>query len=349
MDFSQQEKRILVTGGVGFIGHHFVEHLLRLTKWSVWILDCIDCSSTIQRLTDILCWEREKHRVRFIWHDLQAPISSYLERHMLPDGERFDFIVHLAAMSHVDRSIESPLSAAMNNVVGSVNILEFARRRLDPAGKFVYFSTDEVFGPAPVGVKYREWDRYNSSNPYSAAKAGGEEMAIAFANTYKVPTLITHTMNVFGERQHPEKFIIMAINRILRGETIPIHSDSSKKISGSRFYIHARNVAATVIFLLEHGECLDGSSNRGKYNIVGEEEISNLALVELIGAVLDREVECEMVDFHSLRPGHDLRYALDGGLVRSMGWEHPRTFRASLAQTVHWMINRPEWLGSQPN
>jgi dTDP-glucose 4,6-dehydratase len=343
MALLESQKAVLVTGGVGFIGQHFVEHILRNTNWHVVILDRIDVSSNVNRLTDMECWESTKHRVKFVWHDLKAPVNDSVKRFLLRDFDAFDFIFHLAASTHVDRSIEDPLSFAMDNVVGTVNILDFARKNLIGDGKFFYFSTDEVFGPAPEGVLYKEWDRYNSSNPYSASKAGGEEMAIAFANTYKVPTIITHTMNVFGERQNPEKFIIKVIRSVRDGEAVPIHANTLKTMAGSRFYVHARNVAATMLFLTEHGECLNGSGKVGKYNIVGEQEIDNLELAKLIAQTIGRELRYELVDFHTSRPGHDLRYALDGTLLRSMGWDFPKNFKDSLIKTIQWTLGRPEW------
>jgi dTDP-glucose 4,6-dehydratase len=160
-----------------------------------------------------------------------------------------DYIFHLAAGSHVDRSIEYPMEFVLDNVVGTVNVLEFARK-VPNLQKFVYFSTDEVFGPAPIGVKYKERDRYNSTNPYSASKAGGEEMCVAYENTYGLPVIITHTMNVFGERQHPEKFIPLCIRRIRDGETIHIHSNREKTKAGTRHYIHATDVADGLIKIL---------------------------------------------------------------------------------------------------
>ena len=127
-----------------------------------------------------------------------------------------EIILHLAAGSHVDRSIDNPMEFVLDNVVGTANILEYARQinETNNLERFIYFSTDEVFGPAPNGVDYKENDRYNSTNPYSATKAGGEELAVAYENTYKLPIYITHTMNVFGERQYPEKFIPMCIKKL---------------------------------------------------------------------------------------------------------------------------------------
>ena len=204
----------------------------------------------------------------------------------------------------------------------------------------MYFSTDEVFGPALNGIDYKEWDRYNSTNPYSASKAGGEELCLAYANTYKLPIIITHCMNAFGERQHPEKFIPSVIKKIVNNETVFIHSDSTKTKAGSRFYIHCRNIASAILFLLNE------SQNRDKYNIVGEKEVNNLEMAGFIARVIGKPLEYEMVDFHSSRPGHDLRYSLDGTKMKELGWQIPKNFEKSLTKTIQWYL-KPEnekWL-----
>ena len=214
-------KTVLVTGGAGFIAHHVIEKILRETDWNVVSLDRLDFSGNLNRLND-MAQELDpeiRKRVKVVFHDLRAELNPMVAR----DVGDVNYVLHLAAGSHVDRSIEYPMEFVWDNVVGTGHILEFARK-LPNLERFIYFSTDEVFGPAPVGVNYGERDRYNSSNPYSATKAGGEELAVAFENTYKMPIYITHTMNVFGQRQHPEKFIPMCIRKVNDGDTITIHS-----------------------------------------------------------------------------------------------------------------------------
>jgi dTDP-glucose 4,6-dehydratase len=263
----------------------------------------------------------------------------------------FEYIIHLAASSHVDRSITHPMEFVMDNVVGTCNILNFAREQKD-LKRFIYFSTDEVFGPAPNGVNYTEKERYNSSNPYSASKAGGEELAVAFENTYKLPVFITHTMNVFGARQHPEKYVPMCIRKIRDSETVYIHSDKTKTIPGSRFYIHGYDVADAIMFLLnlnEHQlriayEADYGGAKCPKFNVVGKEEIDNLQLAKYIAESQGKELKYEMVDFHSSRPGHDLRYALSGNFMRKLGWEPKFTLRERIKEVVRWSIANPEWI-----
>lgn len=326
-------KRILVTGGAGFVGTHLIEHILKNTDWDIVTLDRLDTSGNLNRLTDIDCWGKEKHRVTFLFHDLRAAINDQLKQQI----GHVDYIVHLAAMTHVDRSIIDPIRAVEDNVLGTAYLLEYART-LDSLDRMLYFSTDEVFGTAPEGVYFDEWDRYNSGNPYSAAKAGGEELCLAYHNTYGVPVFITHTMNIFGERQHPEKFIPLVISKVLKGETVEIHSSKDGSKAGSRHYLHARNVSASVMFLLENAEMGE------KYNIVGEKESDNLELAKMIAGMLGKELKFEMVDFHSSRPGHDLRYALSGDKLKSMGFVYPATLEESLEKTIQWYLRHPEWL-----
>lgn len=323
---------VLITGGAGFIGSHLVEHILRNTDWRIVVLDRLDCSGNLNRLTEMGCWQSERQRVRFIWHDLKAPISDQLAAQI---GD-VDSVLHLAAGTHVDRSIDAPMEFVLDNVVGTANLLDYARKvRPD---RLLYFSTDEVFGPAQDGVFHKEWDRYKSANPYAASKAGAEELCLAYANTYRLPVLITHCMNVFGERQHPEKFVPGTIAKVHAGEKVLIHADATRTRPGSRFYIHARNVADAVLFVLKHGEVGD------KFNIVGEREVTNLEMASLIARFVGMPLDYDLVDFHSSRPGHDLRYALDGGKLAAMGWTPPVSFEKSLEHVVRWTLERPHWL-----
>ncbi len=332
-------KRVLLTGIDGFIGHHVAEGILKNTDWKLVGMSKIDSASTLHRLTDIDLWSRQfAGRVDFIYHDLRAPINPYIANRIGP----VTAILHLAASTHVDRSIECPMEFVQDNVVGTCNLLDYART-LDGLELFNYFSTDEVFGPAPEGVAYKEWDRYMSSNPYAASKAGGEELAYSYYNTYGLPVFITHTMNVFGERQHPEKFIPKTINAARQGSRLFIHSDSSRTKAGTRHYVHARNVAAALLFLVDQFE--KGAKIVGdKFNIVGEREVDNLTLAQAIAKVVGKPLNYELVDFHSSRPGHDLRYALDGAKLKAMGFEYPKTFEQSLQKTVEWYLKHEEWL-----
>ena len=355
-------KKILITGAAGFIGSHLVEHILKTTDWNIVTLDRLDTSGNLNRWTDMSCWEAEKHRVKFFHWDLKAPINDQVLGQMVKafataddkiDGfsnmAAFDYIVHMAAGSHVDRSITDPMSFFYDNAAGSWNLLntlrEFKGMFLKNDGRFIYFSTDEVFGPAPEGVNFKEWDRFNANNPYAAAKAAGEVGCDAFANTYQLPISVIHCMNVYGERQHPEKFVPMCVKKILNGETITIHSDSTKTKAGTRFYLHARNICSAVLFVLENGKNLNAFNGEGKYNVCGDKEVSNLEMAQTIAKILGKELKYEMVDFHSSRPGHDLRYALDGSYIRESGWVAPAGFEESLKKTIEWTLaNKDKWL-----
>ena len=340
-------KNVLITGGAGFIAHHLIFYLLKKTNWNIVSLDRLDYSGNLNRLDNILSQldEKDKQRVKIVFHDLKSEINPWIENEI---GE-IDIILHLAAGSHVDRSIDYPMEFVLDNVVGTANILNFAKKLNDENGfeRFIYFSTDEVFGPAPKSVDYSENDRYNSTNPYSATKAGGEELAVAYENTYGLPVYITHTMNVFGERQHPEKFIPMCIKKIRDGEPITIHSDKTKTIPGSRHYIHAEDVAEAIYFLLTNkiNSQIDfGGAKCPKFNIVGSEEIDNLQLAKIIAAAQGKELKYEMVDFHSSRPGHDLRYSLSGEKMKKLGWQPSIRLTERINQVVNWSLNNQNWI-----
>jgi dTDP-glucose 4,6-dehydratase len=323
----------LVTGGAGFIGHHLIEHLFKNTDWNIVCLDRLDTSGNLNRLTEILDGTPDyKKRFQFVWHDLKAAINSQIAHSI----GKVRHIFHLAAGSHVDRSIADPLSFVYDNVVGSAHLFDYARH-VDSLQSIINFSTDEVFGPAPHGTFYAEWDRYDSTNPYSATKAGAEELGIAFANTYGLPVITTHSMNVFGERQHPEKFVPMCIKRVLHGEKVLIHCNKANQ-PGSRHYIHARNVSDAVLFLAQHGQ------KREKYNIVGHQEVNNHEMAQFIAEIIGKPLDCELIDFHSSRPGHDLRYALKDTKLAAMGFEYKVSFDESLRRTVWWTFTNKRWL-----
>lgn len=362
-------KKILVTGGTGFIGSHLVEHLLKNTDWDITILDRLDTASSPNRLLGIDGWDIFKTRVNFVWWDLKAEINTLISKQL---GGPFDYIAHLAAGSHVDRSITEPMSFFMDNCIGTVNLLLYAKSgglkgehvsELSDVinygdSKFLYFSTDEVFGPAPMSDEftgYKEWDRLNPNNPYASAKAAAEMAVISFANTYQFPCVITNTMNVYGERQHPEKYVPLVINKVLKGEKLFIHANKEKTQAGKRHYLHARNICAATLWTLENGKLLDGSAKQGRYNIVGELEVDNLEMAKLISEYTNewvrdnggegKDLNYELVDFHSSRPGHDLRYALNGEHLASEGFSYPVSFHQSLRKMVRWTLDHKEkWL-----
>ena len=338
-------KKVLITGGAGFIAHHVIERILKTTDWEIISLDRLDYSGNLNRLHDVMqeIPDDQRKRLRIVWHDLKAEINSMIASSI----GQVDYILHLAAGSHVDRSIEYPMEFVMDNVVGTVNLLQFARTQTN-LNRFVYFSTDEVFGPAPKGVSYTERDRYNSTNPYSASKAAAEEMCVSFENTYNLPIVITHTMNVFGQRQHPEKFIPLCIQKIRDGETVYIHSNAERTEAGSRHYIHAADVADGMMFILG----LDtanlprdfGGAKCPKFNLVGPEEIDNLKLAQIIADSQNTELHYELIDFHTSRPGHDLRYAMSGDYLKQLGWEPRLKLTERIQEVVQWTLINQRWM-----
>jgi len=332
-------KRILLTGGAGFIGHHTVEHILKKTDWEIVILDRLTYAGNLNFLTDMVCWATEGHRVKFVYHDFRAPISETTKELIGP----VDYVVHMGAESHVDRSIEDPIPFAESNVIGTVNLLNYARE-VKP-DKFIYISTDEVYGPAYRDERgklhlHKEGEAHKPSNPYSASKSGAEAFCYAFWNTYRTPVIISNTMNNFGERQNREKFLPRVMRAAIKGETLTLHC---KKVGGkvvdisSRCWLHARNHADGILFLLEHG--VPGE----RYNITGEwASVKDIA--DKVAKIVGKPITYKFEDFHSFRPGHDMHYGLDGTKMKNLGWTPPYSLDRSLETVVKWTIDHPIWL-----
>jgi dTDP-glucose 4,6-dehydratase len=334
--------KLLITGGCGFAGHHLVEHVLETTDWNVVVLDSLTYAGRTERLTDIEGYDPD--RAETVWHDLRAP---------LPDHEALDdvtAVVHMAAESHVERSLWEPRHVVMNNVAATVNMLEWARAR--SLSHFVQISTDEVYGPAPFGHAHCEWEPHIPSNPYSASKSAQEAVAISYWRSFGVPVVITNTMNMYGERQHPEKFVPMLISCVLHGQAVTLHGRPPRpgRMEGwtpsARHWLHARNHADALCWLLkcspvQYGEV--GVDRPGRWHIAGEER-TVLEMAEIVAAVLDRELVVKWEDYHSSRPGHDHRYALDSSKICAAGWEQPLSLEDSLERTIRWVVDHPRWL-----
>lgn len=335
--------KIVITGGCGFVGSHIVEHFLKATDWEIIVLDKLTYASNgFDRLRDINCFDEK--RVKMFTIDMQEPISDGVKQEI---GE-VDYIINLASESHVDNSITDPVNFTLNNVKLMLNILEWVRT-LKTLKKFIQFSTDEVYGTAPEGVNYKEGDRHNAGNPYSASKDAQEAICRAYSNTYGLNINITNSMNIIGERQHPEKFVPLCIRKILKDEIVYIHADPTCRISGTRFYLHARNIAQALHFILtKTNEQLDKTdASLGQWNIVGEKEVANSDVARLVAKIMGKEVKMELVNFHASRPGHDLRYALDGQKLLDKGFQYPMTFEDTLKSTIAWYLkdNNKRWLG----
>lgn len=339
-------KRALITGGLGFIGSHTLEHYLINTDWHIVVLDSLRHAGRVERVTGIDGYDPD--RVTLLWHDLRAPLHKMLRENIGP----VNYIVNMASDSHVDRSITDPVDFVQNNVSLALNMLEFARGH-KPLEKFVQVSTDEVYGPAPAGHSHKEGEPFAPSNPYAASKAAQEMIAFSYWRTFDVPLVITNTMNNFGERQDIEKFVPMTIRKIKQQETNIIHGKkvNGEWVSGSRVWLHARNHADAVKFILTELAPVrysreDEVTAPLRFNVAGDREISNLEIVNLIGGIMNIKPRIEFVDFHSSRPGHDLRYSLDGGALRDAGWRMPISTEESFARMVNWMLKHPEWLAA---
>jgi dTDP-glucose 4,6-dehydratase len=288
------------------------------------------------RILDDLNYQNNMDRVKIITHDLIAPLTEDVKSAIgIPD-----VILNIASDSHVDRSITHPAEFIENNVKLVINMLEFARE-VKPK-MFLQFSTDEVYGQAPIGVNHKEWSSIVPSNPYSASKAAQEAIAISYWRTYSVPVILTNTMNVFGERQDKEKFVQLCIDYVNEGKKISIHSYPDGKTAGSRFYIHARNVADAVKFIMDNVKprMYPKYELPERFNVVGEKEVDNLTMAQMIAKIVGKPLNYELVNFHSSRPGHDCRYALDGAKLAEYGWKPKVSFEDSLKRTVNYSLKK---------
>lgn len=330
-------KSILITGGCGFIGSHLARWVLRNRNWRITVLDRLDSAGAQSRIADL--FRDYPERIALVHHDLRAAVSDAVGVEIMTGGhkwplERFDYVAHLAAGSHVNRSIVDPQGFLLDNVVGTGNLLDFLRLHaaLADGGKCLYFSTDEVFGPAPDGVAFRPWDRHAPLNPYAASKSGGEMLAVSYAETYGMSIAITHGTNFFGESQSMEKFIPLAIERLIAGQPVPVHVVNNRPCS--RYYTHAENAASAVVAVLESGTTLDGSNESGRFNISGEDEVSNGDLVLQIAKLLGVPAEIEYVSNPPGRLRPDLRYCVTGDELAALDWKPEVSFAEGLRRTA---------------
>lgn len=341
--------KVLLTGGLGFIGSHTIEHLIKTTDWDIVVIDSLTYAGDVGRLTDINP-DLDFSRVHLLWHDLRAPLHNH------PIADRIgpvDHIINMASGSHVDTSIEHPASFFRNNVDVAINMLEFCRHRA-PDAKMIQISTDEVYGAARDGYAHREWDAIRPSNPYAGSKAAQEAAVFSWWRTYGLKVAITNTMNNLGERQSCEKFLPMTIGNVIAGRPVTAHArrlDDGSWQASSRVWLHARNHADAIRFLLEEvpfhkfdPKNDDGTSVPVRFNVAGEREIAVDEVIKMVGVVLDKPVRINYDDFHSSRPGHDLRYALDGTALAKAGWTPPLSIEESFDRTVQWYRAHPEWL-----
>ena len=325
-------KRVLITGGCGFLGHHIVDHVIRNTNWEIVIIDKLSYASNgFDRLRDSNLFNES--RIHILTHDLSQPIVDGVASEI---GD-VDYVIHAAGETHVDRSLLDPRPFVLSNVLGTMELLEWARK--NPCmEKIIYVSTDEVFGPSPTQEfsGFKEDDRYKSSTPYAASKAGGEELCVAYHNAFKLPILTIHVMNLYGQRQFGEKFVPMMIKKIIQDDPVLLHTGSNGEFS-TRCWIHCRNVADAILFLFNKGVAGE------KYNVCGEQR-SNYQLFSIASKILGDLHAYEIVPGSTARAGHDAHYALDGTKIRDLGWKAPVDFMNSFSRTVEWFRDHPEWL-----
>ena len=334
--------KVLVSGIGGAIGVHMLAHIMHNTDWDVVGIDSFNHLGYFDRLSEVTKdYQDWLPRIKIIRHDLTAPFT----RRQTDKLQDIDYVINLASLSDVQGSIDDPVPFIRNNTELMLTMLELAREIRPEA--FLHFSTDEVYGSAPVDSGHKEWSTILPSNPYSASKACQEAIAIAYWRSFGVPVIITNTMNNFGEMQGATKYPAMIQSKLAKGGKILVHAASNGTI-GTRYYIHSRNTSDAVLFILKNTNAYlhkPGEVDRpDRYNIVGDRQVDNLELAQTIARLMGKELKYELIDFHSKQPGHDLSYGLDGEKLEKLGWRSPMSFEESLKNTIKWQSEHPEWL-----
>ncbi len=332
--------KILVTGGAGFIGSNLVRKLITETEHSVLNLDALTYAGNLNSLTDLADHPRYQFSQTNIC-DAQALNKVFIDYQP-------GWIMHLAAESHVDRSIDGPDAFIQTNVVGTLNMLQSARRlydRLDAAAqttfRFLHVSTDEVYGSLGADGLFSESTPYDPHSPYSASKAASDHLARSWADTYGLPVLVTNCSNNYGPFQFPEKLIPVVILKALRGETIPVYG----KGENIRDWLYVGDHADALYTVLTNGTIGE------TYNIGGNNERRNIDLVTLLCHLLDElqprkngKSYTEQITFVTDRPGHDLRYAIDASKIkRTLGWTPKQDHSSGFRETVQWYLDNTAW------
>lgn len=316
--------RILVTGGCGFAGSHIVEFL----TWGGSEVVVVDNLSYAARFDNL---ENVNHsRLKIVCWDFRNSLTDALLKHI----GQVDYVIHNGAQSHVASSFRNPREFVESNIIGTLNMLEAARKM--NLKKFIYVSTDEVFGPSS-GQDFQETDALRPTNPYAATKAAGEYLAYSYFRSFGVPVIITRTMNMYGERQHIEKFVPKAIKTILNGNYVRIHAeDNGAEIEvGSRHWLHAREQAKTLAKLLQIG--VAGES----YNVSSGTVKTNLEIAQIISETLD--LPLNWVYQRPDEPTHDMHYSLDDSKMRAI-CPSESNFDKDFRDTVLWYRDHPDYL-----
>lgn len=306
-----QRPTVLITGACGFIGSALVECLLTRSPYRVVIVDKMSYASRgLERVRDVVqnCESTTSTVETWTW-DLQIPVPAAI----LSELGDVRCIYHLAAETHVDNSIRDPRACVINNIAATVNILELARK-CPNLECFLHFSTDEVYGPCVGRMPFVEEEKLNASNPYSASKAAGEQICNAYCRTYKVPVKTTRSMNVLGPSQDTEKFLPKLVEAAVRAKHVDLHMHEDGTW-GSRGYIAAADAADAAIYVAAHGVVGE------VYNIPCTEEIDNITMLNIVRSSCRCNVAHRGSTYDKLRPGHDLRYAIDGAKLLTLGWK----------------------------
>jgi dTDP-glucose 4,6-dehydratase len=330
-------KTILVTGGAGFIGSHVVRLFVKkYPSYHIVNLDALTYAGNLENLKDV---EQESN-----YTFEKGDITDDIRVDGLFEKYRFDGIIHLAAESHVDRSIMDPLSFVKTNVLGTVTLLNSCRKfwKDDLAGKkFYHVSTDEVYGSLGKEGFFTEQTPYDPHSPYSASKAASDHFVMAYHDTYGIPTVISNCSNNYGSHHFPEKLIPLMINNILHNKPLPVYG----KGENVRDWLWVDDHARAIDTIFHHGKA--GES----YNVGGFNEWKNLDLVHLLCRIMDKKLSrpegnsAKLITYVKDRPGHDLRYAIDAGkLKRELGWTPSLQFEEGLDRTVDWYLENQDWV-----
>ncbi|MCW3788428.1 dTDP-glucose 4,6-dehydratase [Plebeiibacterium sediminum] len=330
-------KKILITGGAGFIGSHVVRLFVKnYPEYQIFNLDALTYAGNLENLKDI---EAEPNYT-FIKADIvdEALMKDLFEQY------QFDGVIHLAAESHVDRSISDPLSFIKTNILGTVNLLNAARAVWNGnfEGKlFYHISTDEVYGSLGEEGLFTETTAYDPRSPYSSSKASSDHLVRAYYHTYGMPVVVSNCSNNYGPNQFPEKLIPLAINNIKKMKSIPI-------------YGKGENIRDW-LYVIDHANAIDMIFHKGTtgetYNIGGINEWKNIDLIKKMCEVLDRKLEREpgtsasLITFVKDRAGHDMRYAIDSSkLMKELGWKPSLQFEEGIEKTIEWYLENEEWM-----